>query len=307
MKKNLIAAIVVSFVFLIAGFSFLHFGLIGYGISLFVFLPFILGYLLGSSTAKTLSFIGFSLSFILFCYLLVMGGLEGMICIIMAMPLVAISVIFGLIVKMIYLKIKERNKENDSNENILDDDIMKNSLLPLCILLLTGMAEKQLTKNNDGIIRIESAIVLPYTTFDVYEAIKSVDTLDVEKPFLMKLDLPVPLKCVLEEEKIGGKRVCYFKEGQIIEEVTALEKGKLLKMDVLDYQLTGRTWLAFKEAIYTFEKMDNNQCKMIRTTTYSSELYPRFYWKPLERIGIVQEHEYVFRNLEKDLKNKYND
>ena len=36
---------------------------------------------------------------------------------------------------------------------------------------------------------------------EVYDAIKSVDTLNAEKPFLMKLDLPIPQKCILEEEK----------------------------------------------------------------------------------------------------------
>lgn len=140
---------------------------------------------------------------------------------------------------------------------------------------------------------------------EVYETIKSVDTLEAEKPFLMKLDLPVPQKCILEDEKVGGLRTCYFEGGQIVERITELEKGKVLKMDVIDYQLTGRKWLGFKEAIYTFDQLANGHCKMRRITTYTSELYPRFYWQPLEIIGIEQEHEYVFSNLKKDLKHKY--
>ena len=38
----------------------------------------------------------------------------------------------------------------------------------------------------------------------VYDAIKSVDTLIADKPFLMKLDLPIPQKCILEKEEVGG-------------------------------------------------------------------------------------------------------
>ena len=131
------------------------------------------------------------------------------------------------------------------------------------------------------------------------------DTLDAEKPFLMKLDLPIPQKCILEEEKVGGLRTCYFEGGQIVEKITELEKGKILKMDVIGYQLTGRKWLGFKEAIYLFDELDNGGTKMTRITTYTSELNPRFYWRPLEKIGIEQEHEYVFSNLKKDLKNKH--
>lgn len=46
-------------------------------------------------------------------------------------------------------------------------------------------------------------------------------------------------------------------------------------------------------------------CKLTRITTYTSVLTPRFYWEPLEKIGIEQEHDYVFDNLKRDLKNKY--
>lgn len=104
---------------------------------------------------------------------------------------------------------------------------------------------------------------------EVYEAIKSVDTIDAEKPFLMKLDLPVPQKCVLHEEKVGGLRTCYFEGGQIVEKITVLEKGKILKMDVIDYQLTGRKWLGFKEAIYVFDELADGRTKMTRITTYT--------------------------------------
>ena len=40
---------------------------------------------------------------------------------------------------------------------------------------------------------------------------------------------------------------------------------------------------------------------MTRITNYTSELKPRFYWEPLEKLGIEQEHQYVFNNLVNDL------
>ncbi len=295
MKKEFVLSFIISFSFLSLGFLLLHYELIGYGLSFFVFLPFIIGYILGKSTIKAISLWGLIISFIIFFVLLLAGGLEGMICVLMAMPLIIGAVALGVLLKYFTTK----NQKNDKKENVI-----KNSILPFCLFLIFGFAETELTKNDNTIIEVKSEIILPYSAMEVYETIKSVDTLDADKPFLMKLDLPIPQKCILEEEKVGGIRTCYFEGGRIVEKITELEKGKILKMDVIDYELTGRKWLGFQEAIYLFDELKNGQTKMTRITTYTSELYPRFYWKPLEQIGIEQEHEYVFRNLRKDLDSK---
>jgi len=296
MKKEFALSIIISLFFLSLGFALLHYELIGYGLSFFVFLPFALGYILGKSTIKTISLWGLVLSVVIFFILLLAGGLEGMVCILMAMPLIMGAIALGAFIKYLTKKYQKSDRQNN---------LIKSSILPFCLFLTFAFIETELTKNEQSVIKIKSEIILPYSPIQVYETIKSVDTLDTEKPFLMKLDLPIPQKCVLEEEKIGGIRTCYFNGGQIVEKITELEEGKILKMDVIDYQLTGRKWLGFKEAIYFFDKLENGQTKMTRITTYTSELYPRFYWKPLERIGIEQEHEYVFDNLKKDMKNKY--
>jgi len=296
LKKEFIISIIISLTFLSLGFVLLHYEFIGYGYSFFVFLPFALGYILGKSTVKTISLWGLIISLVIFFTLLLAGGLEGMICILMAMPLIIGATALGVLVKYLFKKYSNNTKK---------ENLTKSSILPFCLFLFFGFVEKKSVENENNIIEVKSEIILPYSPMKVYDMIKSVDTLDAEKPFLMKLDLPIPQKCILEEEKIGGIRICYFEGGQIVEKITELEKGKILKMDVIDYQLTGRKWLGFKEAIYLFDEQEDGQTKMTRITTYTSELYPRLYWQPLEKIGIEQEHDYVFKNLEKDLKSEF--
>ena len=296
MKKEFILSIIISLTFLFLGFFLLHYELIGYGLSFFVFLPFVLGYILGKSAIKKFSLYGLFFSWATFFILLFVGGLEGMVCILMAMPLVLIAIALGFAVKRLVEKGKKTN---------LSNDIIKSSILPLVLFLSFGFLEKELTKNEEKIISVKTEMTFPYSTTEVYETIKSVDTLIADKPFLMKLDLPIPNKCILEKEEVGGLRTCYFSGGTITERITELEKAKVLQMDVIDYKLTGRKWLGFKEAIYYFDKVGQDSCKLIRITTYTSVLTPRFYWQPLEKMGISQEHDYVFDNLKNDLKKKY--
>lgn len=293
MKKEFIISIVITLSFLSLGFLLLHYELIGYGLSFFVFLPFVLGYVLGKSTVKTFSLWGLIISLIVFLILLYTGGLEGIVCILMALPMVIAAIAVGAFIQYLVRGIRAKRKNRKT---------LKGTVLPFVLFLGVGLIEKELIKNEQEIVEVSSEIVLLYSPNVVYETIKSVDTLDAEKPFLMKLDLPIPQKCILEEEKVGGIRTCYFEGGKIVERITELERGKILKMDVIDYQLQGRKWLGFKEAIYLFEEVGGGHTKMTRITTYTSELYPRVYWRPLEKMGIEQEHEYVFRNLIKDLK-----
>ena len=294
MKKELLLSATLSFMFFLIGFMLLHYGHIEYGFAFFSLLPFIVGYVFGKTHSKKLSLYGLAISLVLMCVLLLTTGMDGMICVFMALPLIVFGVLFGFFTRRSFSK---NTKQNSQSSNLL-----KSSVLPFLFFIGVGLLEKTVSADGPEIIDVKTEMILLNTPMEVYETIKSVDTLVGEKPFLMKLDLPVPVKCVLEKEEVGGIRTCYFTGGTITERITELEKGKILKMDVIDYQLTGRKWLGFKEAIYLFEPAGENSCKLTRITTYTSELKPRFYWEPLEKWGIRQEHDYVFANLKNDLK-----
>lgn len=296
MKKEFLLSIFISAVFLMLGFVLLHYELIGYGVSFFVFLPFLLGFVLGKSTVKSFSLLGFMITLGIFFILLVINKLEGMVCVLMTLPLILAAVGLGVLINFLIKRRYDKDKQSS---------LIKSSVLPLILFLGFSFLEKWFVGDDKVILTSKTEMVLPYNCLQVYDAIKSVDTLIAEKPFLMKLDLPIPNKCILEKEAVGGLRTCYFSGGTITEKITALEKGKLLKMDVIDYKLTGRKWLGFKEAIYYFDSIGINSCKITRVTTYSSKLAPRLYWQPLEEIGIQQEHEYVFLNLKNDLEKLY--
>jgi len=288
-------SIILTLTFLGIGFIFLHVGMTGYGWVFFVLLPIVLGISIGVLPSKPMAYLGLIIAVIFLLIGLVSMGLEGLVCVIMILPIV-LPLIFipGIIIHLIgrYRAIKKFD-----NLPVL--------ILPLFVFLIGIPIEKQLTQEKKTLIEVKSEVTFNYSNIEVYDAIKSVDTLVAKKPFLMKLDLPVPQKCILEKEEVGGLRTCYFSGGRIIERITALEKGKLLKMQVIKYELTGRKWLGFKEAVYLFDSLSPNCCKMTRITTYTSELKPRFYWKSLEQTGIRQEHQYVFTNLANDLRKKY--
>ncbi len=298
-------SILLTLLFLGTGIAFLLMGLVNYSWVLFILLPIVLGVSLGAMPNKKYILWGALITTAIVLISLTIPGLSGLLCIVMTLPIVIPLIFIGYVITHLTRRYRE----------IKDTNRLSVLLLPLVPFLIAAPAEHFLKKEKEVIVAVKTAQVFNYTPEQVYDAIKSVDTLDADKPYLMYFDLPIPTKCVLEKEEVGGLRTCYFKAGKssthdfgsgtITERITELERGKVLKMDVIDYQLVGRNWLGFKEAIYYFDKVGEGSCRLTRITTYTSVLTPRFYWQPLEELGIQQEHDYVFSNLANDLKKKY--
>lgn len=298
-------SIILTIIFFGTGIAFLFFGLVDYSWILFILLPIVLGISIGAMPNKKYLIWGSVITANIILVVMVIPGLSGLLCIVMTLPIVVPLIFIGYIISHLMKRYKV----------IKSTDKFSILLLPLLPFLIFAPTEHFLKKDKIEIVEVSTEQIYSYTTEQVFDAIKSVDTLVAEKPYLMQFDLPIPIKCILDKEEIGGIRTCYFRSGRlsnndfgagtIVEKVTAIERGKVLKMDVINYNLIGRKWIGFKEAIYYFDKVENNKCKLTRITTYTSELTPRIYWESLEKLGIRQEHEYVFSNLSNDLKKKY--
>ncbi|MEO6453231.1 MAG: polyketide cyclase [Ginsengibacter sp.] len=233
--------ILLTLIYFGIGFAFLNFGLSDYGWIFFVLLPYSLGIAVGKMERQKWAYLGLAIGLIIFVVLLLAGGLEGIVCVVMSVPIVIPLVWLGVLTNKYLIK-KGRIKQSNN---------LKVLTLPLLFFLFGAPIEKFFYTDKVEVIEVKTERIYPYTTEQVYNTIKSVDTLIADKSFLMKLDLPIPSKCILEKEEVGGLRTCYFSGGTITERITELDKAKVLRMDVIDYKLTGiKLMLTTKSQIY---------------------------------------------------------
>lgn len=289
-KKSLKYGWQIAIIYFTIGLSLVLFEVMFYGWTMFVALPFIVGLSAGLLPSKKYGLYGVYIGLIAFCIFLLLGHFEGLVCLIYTLPIAWILILLG------YAISKYIRKKTDKNPNTL-----KFVIVPLIVLSSSTLIE-YLVGNSKIEDSVSTSMSLPYSPDKVWDFIKSVDTLASNRSFWLKIGLPVPLKCVLESETIGAKRTCYFEGGYIEEELTEIKKPVILKMKVTNYKLKGRHWLSFKDAIYTFSQKVNGTV-ITRTTTYFSELKPRFYWKLCEHHAIESEHDYVLNNLKIRLDN----
>jgi hypothetical protein len=185
-------SIILTFLFLGTGIAFLFFGLVDYSWVLFILLPITLGIAIGAMPNKKyiLWAVLTSTAIILIC--LVIPGLSGLICIVMALALITPFIFLGYVISHLAKRYKEIKGTNR----------LPVLILPLIPFLIAAPVEHFFKKDKELLIEVRTEQVFNYTPEQVYDAIKYVDTLDADKPFLMSFDLPIPTKCVLGKEEL---------------------------------------------------------------------------------------------------------
>ena len=280
---------------LLIGFLMMQFELVDYGYTFFMIFPLFLGFSIGLLFKKGIHILYLTLGLVAGCCALILFGIEGFVCVLMLLPIFLGFITIGYFVGK-RLRFKTDKKSTKAFV----------SLLPLLVLLSIGNLELVIDLEPE-IIEIETSVTLPYAPELLFDGVKSMKKLDGEQPFLMKLGLPTPIRCELEANEVGALRHCIFENGEITAQLTQYEKGEVLEMDVVDYTLTGRHWFKFIDAKYLFERVNDQNTTITRISSYKSTLKPRWYWQPLEKIGIAQEHTFVLNSLKKNIEEQYSE
>ena len=262
----------------------------GMGEVMFLLVPFCAGFAIamvtrGRNTAWACSLLAAlcSLAF------LVAGKLEGLLCAILAFPLLALGLGVGVLLGYLF-----RRFVVDRLRHQMTSMVAVFMLSPMIIV-----AGHQLERPSLETARretISNSVFLAAQPEKVWTDIQSIDSINATKPLLMHFGLPVPLRCTLERKGVGAKRTCYFESGLIEEIVTAWDPPYSMQLTIDRTNMPGRHWLGFEKADYELHA-EGSGTRLTRTTTITSHLYPVWYWRYFERLGVASEHEYLLRDV----------
>jgi len=285
----------IAVAFGLGGFFLLKDNTSAMGVVLFFLLPFATG-LATALIARGINILFASLIIgaVICTAVLILTKMEGWVCLLMSLPLLAIGMTIGALVGVLIRR------------QVIDDSPRGTSLRLFIMLVipffLTGADYTE--KSSRRILRYETItheVTLDASPDVVWNQLKGFDKITGSKTFLMKIGLPVPVSCVMEGEGVGAKRTCYFESGSIEERVTEWQPPNLMKFEITASDVPGRPWLSFKDAAYEIRSV-NGKTVVTRSTTIISRLSPAWYWRPMEKIGVETEHEYLFEELKRRVK-----
>jgi len=272
------------------GFLLLHYDLAVYGLVVFLAVPVASGFIARRTAGPgSDTLIALMISFVIGLGILIGTGAEGWVCILMALPLILLGLFLGFVIAA---SLDKAGTTNPTNTTLL-------VAIPL-LLAGGGWIEKSFAPQH-RLESVSTSAILRAKPELLFDLLKDVETVDAHRPFLMRIGLPVPVKCRLEKGAVGAARTCYFDHGYIKEEVVEWDPPRLMKMRVVENHVPGRHWLGFKDAIYEFHGNTDGTTTVTRTTSITTALYPPIYWRPLERLGVETEHRYIFADLSRRL------
>lgn len=291
---GLVVGTTTAVVFGLGGFFLVNDRTGAMGSVLFMALPIATGFatalvVRGKKLALTCLLIGLLISTVV----LLITRMEGWVCVLMSMPLLAVALAFGAVLGVLFRR-------------VAIDKMQKQQLgifLTLAVLPFFLMGANSAEEQARRILRpetIANTFVTDASREVVWNQLKTFDRIKGSKGLLMTIGLPVPVSCTMSGEGVGATRTCYFEQGHIAERVTEWKPPSSMKLEITEFDVPGRPWLSFKDASYELTN-ENGHTVVTRRTTILSRLSPAWYWRPLEKIGVETEHEYLFEEVKRKI------
>lgn len=207
-------------------------------------------------------------------------GLEGAICLLMALPFVLpLFLIGGLIGHWISNALKNRAAR---------DAVAM--LLIAAVPLFMGF--ESLHKSEPAQRRIVSSVVIMGNATDVWREVIAFSPIPEPTEILFRTGIAYPTHAVIKGEGVGAIRYCHFSTGAFVEPITHWEEGRRLAFDVVEQPLPMTEvspysgihpphldW-AFEShrGEFLLNDLGDGRIELLGTTWYHTVMKPEWYW-----------------------------
>lgn len=240
----------------------------------------------------------------LFGFLVV--GLEGLICIVMAIPVVIPLFLVGGL--MGYAVSKATSKKAPSDVSTL--------ILIVAVPLLMGFEAK---KSDDQQIRkAVTRVVISASIDKVWDEVIQFSTIPEPTEILFRMGIAYPTSARIEGKGVGAIRYCTFSTGSFVEPITHWEKNHKLAFDVSE-QPTPMTEVSPYTGIhpphldwavrsikgqFVLKESDDGMVELEGTTWFHTEMKPEPYWSFIAEEMIHLIHHRVLNHIKNTIEDQ---
>ena len=276
-----------------------------YGIALFLLTPLLIGFLttllisknkpneLKFSTATLCGFI----NTIAVSLTILLVGVEGLICIIMASRILLLFVFIGCVISLAYVR-----RINHHPLPII--------LIGSTLFIGLSFVEKQ---QKPSLSEVKTSLIIHAPIEKVWKNVVTFPQLEEPTELLFKAGIAYPINATIEGEGIGAIRYCNFTTGSFVEPITTWNAPMHLAFDVLQQPAPMKEisywnfdaahlhdYFVSKNGEFRLKKIDENTTELTGTTWYTHRIYPEFYWRLWSNEIIHQIHYRVLNHIKNE-------
>ncbi len=273
-----------------------------YGWTVFVFIPTLIGYLppfiigrvrkISKKESVQISFLTFLIANI--CLLLF--AIEGLICILMAVPILSLFVWLG---SYAGYQTHKQNFKNTTNINII-----------LCLTSFGFLGFDSINEHNN-LIPVKTNIIVNAPIETVWENVISFNKIEEPTDWIFKTGIAYPTDATIKGKGENAIRYCNFTTGSFVEPVTTWDKPNLLQFDVIEQPIPMNEFNPFwnihpphldgyfnsKKGQFKLTKLSKNKTELEGTTWYVVDIQPEIYWKSWSDFIVHKIHKRVLNHI----------
>jgi len=144
--------------------------------------------------------------------------------------------------------------------------------------------------------RVETTLYFPMSAEEAWERIVFYEETLGRPPWILRLAIPEPRGQEGNKSHVGAQVRCLYEGGEIVKQVTALERPRNLSFDVLQQGLGIESCVLAQGGSYRIEERGDG-CLVALTTRYTAYLHPRRLWGRVELRLIEKLHGHILQNM----------
>lgn len=138
----------------------------------------------------------------------------------------------------------------------------------------------------------------------VWEALALYEEIDERPPLHLRLLLPVPLRNEGQISEIGDEAKCLYEGGHLLKRITQIQQGHLYEFEVAEQELSVGGGMRLAGGSYTLRELPDGRTEVALQTRYVSTKWPRWFWKPLERLVCHWFHRYLLGSMRRKIESQ---
>ena len=123
-------------------------------------------------------------------------------------------------------------------------------------------------------------------------------------PTHLRLLLPVPIRTEGKVSEVGGEAMCLYEGGHLLKRVTRIERGHFYEFEVAEQSLSVGGGMRLSGGRYTLRELPDGLTEVAVETRYTSTKWPRWFWRPLERMVCHWFHRYLLGAMRREIESQ---